>query len=68
MAQYSELGPVQDDRDDDTDDDTDGEHRTTTVEQGRFCVARCACGWRGPARRARSAARADAEEHAADGG
>jgi hypothetical protein len=60
VAQYSELGPVR--------DDTDGEHRTTTVEQGRFCVARCACGWRGPARRARSAARADAEEHAADGG
>ncbi|WP_437045663.1 hypothetical protein [Streptomyces sp. enrichment culture] len=39
------------------------EHRTTTVEQGPFCVARCSCGWRGPARRARSLARADAEEH-----
>ncbi|MFF3909567.1 hypothetical protein ACFYZJ_27120 [Streptomyces sp. NPDC001848] len=39
------------------------EHRTTTVEQGRFCVARCSCGWRGPARRARSLARSDAEEH-----
>ncbi|MER6127246.1 hypothetical protein ABT173_32615 [Streptomyces sp. NPDC001795] len=41
------------------------EHRTTTVEQGRFCVARCICGWRGPARRARSLARADAQEHSA---
>ncbi|MCN9244204.1 hypothetical protein NGF19_26055 [Streptomyces sp. RY43-2] len=41
-----------------------GEHRTTTVEQGRFCFARCACGWRGPARRARSLARTDAQGHA----
>ncbi|MFD7711907.1 hypothetical protein ACFV6E_10020 [Streptomyces sp. NPDC059785] len=40
------------------------EHRTTTVEQGRFCLARCSCGWRGPARRARSLARTDAEKHA----
>ncbi|MGJ3560146.1 hypothetical protein ACR6C2_22335 [Streptomyces sp. INA 01156] len=37
------------------------EHRTTTSEQGRFCVARCLCGWRGPARRARSQARTDAQ-------
>jgi hypothetical protein len=43
------------------------QHLTTTVEQGRFCVARCACGWRGPARRARSLARADAEGHTAGG-
>ncbi|MFF1683148.1 hypothetical protein [Streptomyces sp. NPDC058256] len=42
------------------------EHRTTTVEQGRFCLARCTCGWRGPARRARSLARADAEGHIQD--
>ncbi|MBB5927639.1 hypothetical protein [Streptomyces echinatus] len=41
------------------------EHLTTTTEQGRFCVARCSCGWRGPARRARSQARADAEGHPA---
>ncbi|MFG2354189.1 hypothetical protein [Streptomyces sp. NPDC048521] len=41
------------------------EHLTTTTEQGRFCVARCSCGWRGPARRARSQARADAEGHTA---
>lgn len=41
------------------------EHLTTTTEQGRFCVARCSCGWRGPARRARSQARTDAEDHGA---
>ncbi|MGW1005362.1 hypothetical protein [Streptomyces sp. NPDC002520] len=41
------------------------EHLTTTTEQGRFCVARCSCGWRGPARRARSQARADAAGHMA---
>ncbi|MFJ8946597.1 hypothetical protein ACIRG4_25755 [Streptomyces sp. NPDC102395] len=40
-----------------------GEHRTTTVEEGRFCLARCTCGWRGPARRARSTARSDADHH-----
>ncbi|WP_395576671.1 hypothetical protein [Streptomyces sp. BK79] len=40
------------------------EHLTTTVEQGRFCLARCVCGWRGPARRARSQARTDARAHA----
>ncbi|MES4886422.1 hypothetical protein [Streptomyces sp. NPDC096012] len=39
------------------------EHLTTTTEQGRFSVARCSCGWRGPARRARSQARADAAGH-----
>ncbi|AOR33498.1 hypothetical protein BFF78_22720 [Streptomyces fodineus] len=41
------------------------EHRTATTEQGRFSVARCSCGWRGPARRARSQARTDAEGHRA---
>ncbi|WP_461081744.1 hypothetical protein [Streptomyces deserti] len=41
------------------------EHRTTTIERGPFCVARCTCGWSGPARRARSLARTDAAEHAA---
>ncbi|MFF9406267.1 hypothetical protein ACF1B0_12205 [Streptomyces anandii] len=40
------------------------EHLTATVEQGRFCLARCTCGWRGPARRARSLARSDAQGHA----
>ncbi|QNP71834.1 hypothetical protein IAG44_22075 [Streptomyces roseirectus] len=44
--------------------ETDGDHLATTVEQGRFCFARCTCGWRGPARRARSLARTDAESHA----
>ncbi|WP_394432777.1 hypothetical protein [Streptomyces sp. SGAir0957] len=39
------------------------EHATTVVEQGRFAAARCTCGWRGPARRARSKARSDADEH-----
>ncbi|GAA5046178.1 hypothetical protein GCM10023336_10420 [Streptomyces similanensis] len=43
------------------------DHRTTTAEQGRFCVARCSCGWRGPARRARSLARTDAEGHTGGG-
>ncbi|WP_169801317.1 hypothetical protein [Streptomyces kanamyceticus] len=38
-------------------------HRTTTVEKGRFIAAHCTCGWRGPARRARSKARLDATEH-----
>ncbi|MFF0364185.1 hypothetical protein [Streptomyces sp. NA02536] len=40
-----------------------GDHTTTTIEQGRFCTARCTCGWRGPARRARSQARKDAQNH-----
>ncbi|MFJ9034976.1 hypothetical protein ACIRF8_00070 [Streptomyces sp. NPDC102406] len=39
------------------------EHTTTVTEQGRFCLARCTCGWRGPARRARSKARSDAADH-----
>ncbi|MEU9475755.1 hypothetical protein [Streptomyces sp. NPDC048191] len=43
------------------------EHFTTTTEQGRFCVASCSCGWRGPARRARSQARTDAQTHRAGG-
>ncbi|WP_435844863.1 hypothetical protein [Streptomyces coeruleorubidus] len=41
------------------------EHRTTTKEKGHFCMAHCTCGWRGPARRARSQARTDAERHLA---
>ncbi|MFD5075394.1 hypothetical protein [Streptomyces sp. NPDC058371] len=52
MAQQDEANPPQ-------------EHRTTTTEQGRFCLARCTCGWRGPARRARSLARTDATTHTA---
>ncbi|MEU7061077.1 hypothetical protein [Streptomyces sp. NPDC046197] len=57
MAQQEGLGPA----------GADQEHRTTTVEQGRFCLACCSCGWRGPARRARSLARADAAGHQAGG-
>ncbi|MCS0638826.1 hypothetical protein NX801_24840 [Streptomyces sp. LP05-1] len=42
-----------------------GGHRVTTTERGSFCLARCACGWTGPARRSRDRARADAEAHPA---
>ncbi|MFG2803396.1 hypothetical protein [Streptomyces pseudovenezuelae] len=56
MAQQDRIPPPSSDRPD---------HRTQMVEQGRFCLARCTCGWRGPARRARSQARADAAGHAA---
>ncbi|MEU8674365.1 hypothetical protein [Streptomyces sp. NPDC048560] len=38
-------------------------HSVTTVERGSFCLAHCACGWRGPARRSRDRARTDAEQH-----
>ncbi|GAU64679.1 Syd protein [Streptomyces sp. NBRC 110611] len=43
-------------------------HATSTAERGSFCTAHCACGWRGPARRARSQARTDAQRHLADAG
>ncbi|MET9763242.1 hypothetical protein ABZ016_30080 [Streptomyces sp. NPDC006372] len=39
------------------------EHRTATTDKGRFSMATCTCGWQGPARRARSQARTDAEKH-----
>ncbi|MFD6422778.1 hypothetical protein [Streptomyces sp. NPDC060198] len=38
-------------------------HATTTTERGSFCLARCSCGWSGPARRSRDLARTDAERH-----
>ncbi|MFE9258401.1 hypothetical protein [Streptomyces sp. NPDC006879] len=38
-------------------------HEATTTEQGSFCLARCTCGWRGPARRSRDRARQDAVAH-----
>ncbi|MFJ7948259.1 hypothetical protein ACIQ6K_32150 [Streptomyces sp. NPDC096354] len=38
-------------------------HRPFTIERGSFCIARCNCGWTGPARRSRDRARTDAEEH-----
>ncbi|QDL71635.1 hypothetical protein DNK48_22080 [Streptomyces malaysiensis subsp. malaysiensis] len=41
-----------------------GQNRTTTVERGSFSIARCTCGWSGPARRARAIARDDATVHA----
>ncbi|MYV53799.1 hypothetical protein [Streptomyces sp. SID3212] len=38
-------------------------HTTSTVERGSFCLARCTCGWSGPARRSRDRARTDAASH-----
>ncbi|MFF5427130.1 MULTISPECIES: hypothetical protein [unclassified Streptomyces] len=38
-------------------------HETTTTERGAFALARCACGWTGPARRSRDRARTDAADH-----
>ncbi|WP_256105663.1 hypothetical protein [Streptomyces sp. ODS05-4] len=40
-------------------------HTATAVEHGAFSVARCGCGWQGPARRSRDRARADAAAHSA---
>ncbi|MFJ6516553.1 hypothetical protein ACIQMO_33200 [Streptomyces sp. NPDC091406] len=40
-------------------------HSATTIERGSFCLARCTCGWAGPARRSRDRARTDAAEHLA---
>ncbi|MCT9091137.1 hypothetical protein N4G70_20055 [Streptomyces sp. ASQP_92] len=39
-------------------------HQTSLTERGSFAVARCSCGWAGPARRSRDRARLDAETHA----
>ncbi|MTE19762.1 hypothetical protein F0L17_11625 [Streptomyces sp. TRM43335] len=39
------------------------EHLISMAEKGPFCSAACTCGWRGPARRARSLARRDAAAH-----
>ncbi|MEW2633840.1 hypothetical protein AB0903_19825 [Streptomyces sp. NPDC048389] len=38
-------------------------HVATTVERGSFAIARCSCGWSGPARRSRDKARTDAASH-----
>ncbi|WP_175408928.1 hypothetical protein [Streptomyces sp. TRM64462] len=43
--------------------DVSSPHRTTTTERGAFALARCSCGWAGPARRSRERARTDAAEH-----
>ena len=41
------------------------QHRPELIEAGSFTSARCqACGWSGPARRARAVALADLERHA----
>ncbi|MEU2507780.1 hypothetical protein ABZ621_24135 [Streptomyces sp. NPDC007863] len=40
-----------------------GPHHTTTMERGSFALARCSCGWSGPARRSRDRARTDATDH-----
>ncbi|MFJ9888550.1 hypothetical protein ACIQRW_22145 [Streptomyces sp. NPDC091287] len=40
-------------------------HSATTIERGSFCLARCTCGWSGPARRSRDLARTDAAKHLA---
>ncbi|MEV3990722.1 hypothetical protein AB0J57_17605 [Streptomyces sp. NPDC049837] len=40
-------------------------HDATTTERGSFAVARCTCGWAGPARRSRDRARLDAAAHMA---
>ncbi|RST17248.1 hypothetical protein E2C00_11465 [Streptomyces sp. WAC05374] len=40
-------------------------HNATTTERGSFAVARCTCGWAGPARRSRDRARLDAAAHMA---
>lgn len=41
-------------------------HQTTITERGSFAIARCGCGWTGPARRSRDRARADADTHHTD--
>ncbi|WP_405999951.1 hypothetical protein [Streptomyces sp. NBC_00829] len=38
-------------------------HHATTGERGSFAIARCNCGWTGPARRSRERARTDAQVH-----
>ncbi|MFI6474999.1 hypothetical protein ACIBL5_32625 [Streptomyces sp. NPDC050516] len=38
-------------------------HQTTITERGSFAIARCSCGWTGPARRSRDRARTDAQTH-----
>ncbi|MCH0538512.1 hypothetical protein I3F58_02845 [Streptomyces sp. MUM 203J] len=43
--------------------DAPSAHRTTTTERGAFALARCTCGWTGPARRSRERARTDATAH-----
>ncbi|WP_149179839.1 hypothetical protein [Streptomyces sp. TRM49041] len=43
-------------------------HDTATAERGAFALARCTCGWSGPARRSRDRARTDAAAHMSEQG
>ncbi|MBW1599322.1 hypothetical protein HPT28_20225 [Streptomyces sp. JJ38] len=54
------VGPVPDQRES---PDATEEHTTSLRERGSFVSAHCSCGWRGPARRARARAQADARAH-----
>ncbi|MET7616878.1 hypothetical protein [Streptomyces sp. NPDC005408] len=44
-------------------EDASAPHHTSTSERGSFALARCTCGWMGPARRSRERARTDAALH-----
>ncbi|MET7639705.1 hypothetical protein [Streptomyces sp. NPDC005438] len=59
------AAPTEERREPDPDQPDEDGHHTSTHEQGSFSLARCTCGWHGPARRARDRARADALEHRA---
>ena len=43
--------------------DGTGDGPVRVVEKANFTHARCECGWRGPGRRSRKKARADASAH-----
>ncbi|MEU3448681.1 hypothetical protein AB0H29_15870 [Streptomyces thermolilacinus] len=43
-------------------------HHATATERGAFALARCTCGWSGPARRSRERARTDAVTHMSEAG
>jgi hypothetical protein len=45
------------------DDPTKGGSPLSVVDKGSFTHAACECGWRGPGRRSRKKARADAAAH-----
>ncbi|MCX4584373.1 hypothetical protein [Streptomyces sp. NBC_01481] len=45
-------------------EDPSAHHHISTGERGSFALARCTCGWTGPARRSRERARTDASLHA----
>jgi hypothetical protein len=45
------------------DDPTKGSSPLSVVDKGNFTYAACECGWRGPGRRSRKKARADAAAH-----